>query len=943
MRQFSIVLLTLLVSFSAIAQTGTIRGKIVDKDQNLSLPGASVILTDLKQGAATDVNGQFVLVKVPAGRHNLKISYIGYESQTQEVEVTTGQTVTLNFMLKSGAISTDEVLVMGDRLLGQAKALNQQRTNINVTNIVAADQIGRFPDANIGDAMKRIPGITVQNDQGEARYGLVRGTEARLNSVMVNGERLPSAEAGVRNVQLDLIPADMIQSIEVSKALTPDMDADAIGGAVNLVTRAAPNKTRISATVAGGSAPIRGFNPFQGSLILGKRFFDNKLGVILSGNYNNNRYGSDNIEKVWDRTSAADGSVPFMTDFQIRKYDVWRIRRSVSLGLDYKIGTHSTIYFKGIVNRRDDYENRFRARYRLNQASTGNTVGTGTTRYRGLPNAQGLVTGARVEYETKGGADDVRNARLERQTTTSYNLGGEHLIANKLKMNWSATYAYASEDRPREYYMTFRYNNVTLRPNTTDAPFSFVDFATPLNYATGAHQPFQVRNDFTDERDFNARMDFTLPLNTKGKYSNSVKFGLRLRDKAKEQRQSRGNFVPPTGTNVTWANTETQDYSDAQYTRGGAPEGTYKVGPFPTPAELGRFQSKYNAAYVDAPASYLGANFTATENITGGYAMLNQNLGEKLFMLAGVRLENTSVNYTANATTNNFTTVTPVTGQSSYTNVMPSLHFKYDLRENTIVRLAWTNTLARPNYADLAPTRNRDIPNNTITAGNPALKATTSMNFDLMLEHYFKSVGLIQAGVFHKNLKNIVLQRTLNNYTDPFDGQTYLRFTQPQNGNEATLTGFEVAVQRQLDFLPGFLKGFGIYTNYTYNQSNIASLPGTERTDFVLPGTAKHNFNASLSYETKKLVLRASYNWHSAFIDPEETTFNDNAFFDRYQDAMEQLDFNGSFAFTPKFRVFVEATNLTNQPLRFYQGEPRFTQQNEYYSYRVIAGLKFDL
>ena len=157
------------------------------------------------------------------------------------------------------------------------------------------------------------------------------------------------------------------------------------------------------------------------------------------------------------------------------------------------------------------------------------------------------------------------------------------------------------------------------------------------------HQPFQVRNDFTDERDFNARLDFTLPLNSTGKFSNSLKFGLRLRDKAKEQRQSRGNFVPPTAAAVTWANTETQDYSDVNYTQGDTPEGTYLVGQFAKPTELGRFQTKYNATYVDAPASYLGANFTATEQITGGYALIKQNLGEKLFMLAGIRLENTSV------------------------------------------------------------------------------------------------------------------------------------------------------------------------------------------------------------------------------------------------------------------------------------------------------------
>src|SRR5690606_10798935 len=117
---------------------------------------------------------------------------------------------------------------------GQAAALNQQKNSANVTNIVASDQIGRFPDANLGDALKRIPGVTIALDQGEARFGSIRGTEPRFNSVMVNGERVPSAEAEVREVQLDLIPADMVQAIEVNKTLTPEMDADAIGGSVNV-------------------------------------------------------------------------------------------------------------------------------------------------------------------------------------------------------------------------------------------------------------------------------------------------------------------------------------------------------------------------------------------------------------------------------------------------------------------------------------------------------------------------------------------------------------------------------------------------------------------------------------------------------------------------------------------------------------------------------------
>lgn len=935
MRNIYFILLISLVSISAVAQKSVFRGKITDKDQNLALPGAAIFLTELQRGAVADATGSFVITNLPAGKHQVRISYLGYETLTQTVELADNATTLLNLSLKAGVIEGQEVIVMGDRLIGQAKALNQQKNNVNITNIVAADQIGRFPDANIGDALKRIPGITVQNDQGEARYGLIRGTEARLNSVMLNGERLPSAEANIRNVQLDLIPADMIQNIAVNKALTPDMDADAIGGAINLETRSAPNKFRASATIGSGYTPISGKPIYQGSAIIAQRFFNNKLGVVASGNYQNVNYGSDNVEVVWNKTSAADGSQIFINDLQIREYKVQRIRRSGSLSLDYNLGKNSRLTLRTMLNRRDDYENRFRLRLRPDQGTA--LRGPSGTSYRGLPDAAGVVKGARVEVETKGGADDVKNARLERQTTYSTTLAGEHLLANTLNVKWSLTHAYASEDRPGEYYMTFRMPATDVRVNLADPEFPTVTPVAPLNYSGASFRPFQVRNDFTDERDLNGRLDLLLPLTKSGDFSNSLKFGGRFRTKKKDSAPLRGNFVLPAGRTVRWVDVETKDYTESDYYAG---EGKvdYAVGQFATPESLGRFQSQFGATYVDAPVDYAGNVFNAGENIYSGYAMLNQNLGKKLFALAGLRLENTKVDYTANVLRFNasgaLTSVTPQSDTKQYTNVMPHLHLKYDLDETTVLRLAWTNSLARPNYIDLAPRRNVNI--EELSEGNPDLKATTSMNFDLMAERYFKNVGIISAGIFHKNINNFIYQNTILNYLDPVSGQQFLRYLQPRNGSEARLTGVEVAFQRQI------FKGFGVYVNYTYNDSKVINLPGRENDDVPLPGTAKHNLNASLSYETKKLVLRVSYNYHSEFIDPEETSFTSDRFFDRYQDRMEQLDFNGSYAFTTKLRVFGEANNLTNQPLRFFQGARAYTMQAEYYGPRFSFGLKYD-
>ena len=180
--------ITLLLSNFAMAQTGILSGKITD-ELGLGLPGATIFITDLNKGGVTDVNGNYTILELAAGNHNITVSYVGYKKLEQVITVVAGQTTVVNISLEPGYTQTGEVLVIGDRLKGQAKALNQQRTNANITNVVAADQIGRFPDANIGDALKRIPGITIQNDQGEARNIIIRGLAPQLNSVMINGER----------------------------------------------------------------------------------------------------------------------------------------------------------------------------------------------------------------------------------------------------------------------------------------------------------------------------------------------------------------------------------------------------------------------------------------------------------------------------------------------------------------------------------------------------------------------------------------------------------------------------------------------------------------------------------------------------------------------------------------------------------------------------------
>ena len=278
---------------------GVVSGRITETETNFSLPGAIIKLKENNQYAISNQSGEFEIFNVPVGTYQIEVTYIGYQTQNKEIKVESTLNNRIDFELIANSETLSEVVVIGDRLRGQSKALNTQKNNANITNVISSDQVGRFPDANIGDALKRVQGITMQNDQGEARNIIIRGLAPTLNSVTINGDRIPSAEGDNRNVQMDLIPADMISTIEVNKTLTSDMDADAIGGSVNLITRATPNKERISATLAGGYGPIRDKGNYTASFVYGNRFFNNKLGIVASTSYFNNIFGSDNVEGIW--------------------------------------------------------------------------------------------------------------------------------------------------------------------------------------------------------------------------------------------------------------------------------------------------------------------------------------------------------------------------------------------------------------------------------------------------------------------------------------------------------------------------------------------------------------------------------------------------------------------------------------------------------------------
>ena len=942
MKNFLLLIVMLTFNLFATAQktTGIISGKITDSETNFSLPGATIRLEGGNKYTYSNQNGEFEFLNIPEGNYQVEITYIGYEKQTQEIKVEAGKNTNITFALTTTTNELETVVVIGDRLRGQAKALNKQKSNQNITNVISSDQTGRFPDANIGDALKRVQGITMQNDQGEARNIIIRGLAPNLNSVTLNGDRIPSAEGDNRNVQMDLIPADMISTIEVNKTLTSDMDADAIGGSVNLITRATPNGERISATLAGGYGPIREKGNYTAGFVYGNRYLDNKLGVVFSASYFNNVFGSDNVEAVWVKD---DFENVYIEEYDIRKYDVQRVRNSFAFATDYKFNNNNSIYLNAMYNLRDDRENRYRARYRGIDP---------------IYDANDEIIGFEgdVRRQTKGGIDNNKNkkTRLERQIVQNYSIGGEHLLSSKLDIDWSINYAQASEDRPNERYIEFQNRGLDFDMNLNNTRFPLITGIGDNSAEDFEFRTLSENNDYTEESELGAKINFRVPFSIIENQKGRIRFGARLRIKDKFRNNKFFEYEPI----VDFGNLntlQTSFYGGENWQAGSQ----YVPGTFASNSFLGNLDLNNAALFnkEDIPSEYLALNYKAKENIYAGYVRFDQDFNDKLSMIAGLRLENTFIDYTANYIEDEEDLVGEINNTNSYSNVLPSIAFKYNSEKDWVYRAAFTTSIARPNYYALSPFLSV-IPDDdsAIDAGNPNLKATYAYNFDLMLEKYYKSVGLLSGGVFYKKLNDFIYTYRDNQYTNAKFSQDFPNLvnpipavnpgnwslTQQRNGENVSVYGFEVAIQRQLDFIPGkFFKGLGIYLNYTFTDSEakgITNADGEERKDVTLPGTAPHMFNSSLSWENKKFSARISLNYTADYLDE----LGGDSFDDRFYDKQTFIDANASYKFTSKLRVFAEANNLTNQPLRYYQGVAARTMQMEYYQARFNLGLKFD-
>lgn len=752
----------------------------------------------------------------------------------------------------------------------------------------------------------------------------------------VNGNRVPSAEGDTRNVQLDLIPADMVQTIEVNKVVTADMDGDAIGGAINLVTKSTPYKRVLNATAGSGYNWISEKPLWNLGLTWGDRFFNDRLGLMLSGSYQYAPGGSDNTEFEYD---VDEEDKVYLDKAEIRQYYVTRERQSYSLATDFKLNANHRFSFKGMYNRRSDWENRYRMTFKkLNEE----------------PKDMSVV------LQTKGGSSDHKDARLELQQTMDFTLDGNHQWG-RLNMDWAASYSRATEDRPNERYFGVAMKGKKNKEFFED--FSFLDKDSRQPYPSkGLGDITQhswsidelTNSDQTiEENEWKFRLNFELPL-MKGAFGNTLKFGAKYTMKDKERETHCFSYADAyeEASEKEW-----QNHLENQIRKGFMPGDGYLIGsPFISKKYLGvmNFGSMEGMPVLEESAG----NYNAEEKVASAYVRWDQRLGDRLEAVAGLRMERTDlkyggVNWIVDDLEDEQGRLEPTGNRKNhYTNWLPSLLLKYNVSDELKLRASYTQTLSRPKYAALVPSVSYNIAEEEASIGNANLKPTTAHNIDLSGEYYFKSVGLVSLGVFYKRVQDVIVDEVWRATSDPNipdgllneDGQPVkYEISRPINAYDADLFGVEVAYQRDFGFIAPALKSVGFYGTYTYTHSKTRNhqfehrvLAGGEKVKMT--GSPEHTANASLYYENKGVNVRLSYNFASAFIDE----MGANAMLDRYYDKVNYLDLNASYTWGKRFKttVYAEATNLLNQPLRYYCGTKDRTMQVEYYGVRLNGGVK---
>jgi len=959
---------------AAASESGVIAGTVSNAATGNLLEGARVQIKILGLSAFADETGRYVLTGVPAGTHELEVSYIGLDPVRVPVTVATGARAERNFDLTTGIYKLEAFKVTGERE-GDAAALTLQRNAENLKNVVAMDSFGNLPNMSAGEVVMRLPGVAGSpTDEGLAYRFNMRGMGPELNTVTVDGGLLPSLGTS-RSFEMQSITGTMFEALELIKGHTPDKGADSLGGTVNLKTRSPlsmreKRRTTYSVTTRWAppfleQVPLREQHRAHPLVTVSHQEIFDVLGgarnfaIAANAFYSENAVGGTSTTYDYQNTTGPNA---YIWDF--RWWDNYNNRKQSSLNLRADYRWSPTTRFSVTLLGNNNFE-RFRRRMEV-RAFTGNanTVPNATT--------TGVVPGQFTDYVTVVRPVTAANVDVYIDGPRNYyvrtrriDFAGEHEY-RQWQIDYTAGTGYTHLNNGDGTSGTLRMRlqgaGWILDRSKSDLFPTFIQNGGPDIFNPDSYRPAPTgltnvnnQNDQTlSQFRFNAR--YTVPISA----PMFVKAGVSWREQELEtwgRDNHRWNYI---GTGPLAADPTINTYH--------ARETGIRFPRWYANAHMDKRQPLQPALWSEDRYYHETQKFTGTRGLTetasAAYLMAQGRLGREGWRarsgyLGGVRVEDTVVDswgwvrarrlstaaeQTANPVEsarrdyeNNFRRI-----EGDYRKAFPSIHAYHDVTSNLKVRLSYSTSFGRAGLGNFLPTETPDETNQRVTVNNPGLKPQTSTNWDASLEYYFEPVGQLSVGWFHKEIRDFIVSNqevgTIgigpdNGYNGEYEGWTERTSI---NAGTAIAQGWEFSYRQQFTFLPGLLRGLSGSFNYTWIDTHGLYSGNVYRTRREVAGFIPHAANASLSWRHRAFSARVLYNFTGEYIDSFDAA---NPALRLYRMSMKTVNVGFSYQLRQSVGLSLDVANLFNEPQVFYRGVKSRPQRQLYNFVTITAGV----
>lgn len=960
---FSLLFLTLLPAL--ISAQGVIRGSVTDSLTNDKLICASVQILGTSIGAMTDIEGEYKITNIPFGKHQLKITYIGYKTKIIPIEITDSQSKTVNIKLTLDAVSIEEVVVTG-QARGQVAAINQQLGSNTIVNVISEEKIQELPDANAAEAIGRLPGVSLQRSGGEANKVVLRGMSDKFSVVTIDGIRMAPTDANSRGLDLSTVSQGSLAGIELYKALTPDKDADAIAGSVNLVTKKAPSERQIRIDTKGAYNKMdKTVDQYDLAVKYGERFFDDVLGVQFTGNLEKRNRSKENIDYGYNMTTLKNGTDYEITNFTLDYTNEIRKRGGFSLLLDINTPDNGSIKISNNYNS----TNRNYIDFNRNYPTNGSALNYG-----------------------------ARDREQEINTFNSSIRGENYLLG--LQVNWGLSFAQSKMEFPYDFYIDF------MEPPEVDAngnPISHMgnipdaDLKGPaekiISYALNNFQKAFANVSYNRaQKNLDREKTAFLDLEKKYAFDNSLtgefKLGGKYREKVRFKEGSEfvspyyligttgyikladGTVVPKSYAGTLFQNLKLDgsrilvlNFLDANPANRNVYD-QYLLNPIINRNALRAWHdlsiNGVGAAdgsrpeytrNTEADANY----YDIVERIASAYVMNSLHIGPDITFIAGLRVESENNDYKSKYSPfglSGFPAPVGILRDTASTHKetiwLPNFHLTIKPTEFMNIRLAVYKAIARPDFNNrlenfIARSTGTLYSGNSLTIGNPNLKAAKAWNFEINTSVFGNDIGLISVSVFYKEIEDMYHlisgiqvngQRVLDSlgigYKTPFNNLDY-GLTFPYNSSKPTkVWGFEIEHQANLRFLPGLLANFVLSYNISLIRSEtyittsrveqyLATIPGIpfpiEKSRTVmyenkqkLEGQPEFFGNFALGYDIGGFSARVSVFFQGEY----NQSFSANQRSDRVVNKFSRWDLAVKQEITENIFVLFNLNNFTN-------------------------------